>query len=591
LYRNSTDKQENSVDRQRAGVEPYAHRKGYEIVTEYVFDGIPGDEIKKHPDWRRLLKDAGGKWSVLLLDEPSRLSREDPDEFVAEVKLPLKRAGVRVDSVARGMVDWDSIAGDILTIIDAHKSHEEVRTLSRRTLGGMAGRAKDGLLYSWRCPYGLRVARVIDPATGKVIDRKCVFGPEEEVRAIRFIFDAIANRGWSLRHVCRELDARGVKPPVPNGQAYDPGAKWCSRTIRRFLNNRKYVGDLPWNETTRGKYSSWKNGEILQGQKNNRRIVRHDEDDWILVPDLIPPLVDRDTFARAQEAMKMNQKRTSPLKGNPYLFTRTLVCGDCGAFMMGHPEGKGRTKGYICGKYREYGTGACYRNTIREKSLLQSILAVLLDKILDPARLDEIEAEMKRRVESERDTGGIDKLKKQIAGLERNIAQGNRNLTCLPEDRLAGVVATLRALEGEKTGLEARLREVETGESQEKAVLEEARRQLWRLREALEGDDEEAQATVIREVVSKIEVRFTHERTHGKRSPAGKGKMHNRPAGAVLYVRPGLGLSVLRTTPSRCSGRIAKTAILSGRPAGASTRGATPSKRVKVYSSTNPRFS
>src|SRR5262249_32051688 len=147
-------------------------------------DGIPGDEIKRHPDWKRLLKDAGGKWSVLLMDEPSRLSREDPDEFVAEVKLPLKRAGVRADSVTKGLLDWDTIAGHILTVIDTYKAHEEVRDLSRRTLGGVARRAKDGLWYGWRCPYGLRIDRVIDPSNGEVTDRKCVFGPEEEVRAV-----------------------------------------------------------------------------------------------------------------------------------------------------------------------------------------------------------------------------------------------------------------------------------------------------------------------------------------------------------------------------------------------------------------------
>jgi DNA invertase Pin-like site-specific DNA recombinase len=548
LYRNSDDKQENSVDRQRDGVVPYAHRKGYKIVTEYIFDGVPGDEIKRHPDWKRLLKDAGGKWSVLLMDEPSRLSREDPDEFVAEVKLPLKRAGVRADSVTKGLLDWDTIGGHILTLVDTYKAHEEVRDLSRRTLGGVARRAKDGLWFGWRCPYGLRIERVIDSSTGEVTYRKCVFGPEEEVRAVRFIFDAIANRRWSLRRVCRELDARGIKPPISNGRKRRGDERWSTRTIRGFLRNRKYIGDMPWNATHCGKYSRWQNGAVEQSQGTNRKIHRHGEDDWIVVPDLIPPLVDRDTFIRAQVALAENQKRTSPDGGRNYLLTRALVCGDCGAFMTGIADGRDRHKAYICSKYKEYGTDACYRNTIQEKSLLNSILAVLLDTILDPARIDEIEAEMDRRLESERDTGGVNKIKKQIAALDKNIAQGNRNLTCLPEDRLAGVVDTLRALEGERASLQTRLKELETGTSQQKEVLAEARRQLWRLREALEGDDEEAQAAVIREVVSKIEVRFTHHRRAGKR------RTQNRPAGAVLYVRPGLGLSVLTASATRRTG-------------------------------------
>src|SRR5262245_26098937 len=126
LYRNSDDKQENSVDRQRDGVVPYARRKGYDIVAEYTFDGIPGDEIGRHADWKRLMRDAvAGRWSVLVMDEPSRLSREDPDDFIADVKRPLKRAGVRVDTASRGVLDWDSIAGDIMTLVHSHQSRDE----------------------------------------------------------------------------------------------------------------------------------------------------------------------------------------------------------------------------------------------------------------------------------------------------------------------------------------------------------------------------------------------------------------------------------------------------------------------------------
>src|SRR5262249_50865419 len=149
------------------------------------------------------------------------------------------------------------------------------------------------------------------------------------------IFDAIANRGWSLRRVCRELDARGVKPPISNGRPRRGDERWSTRTIRKFLRNRKYIGDMPWNETHCGKYSSWKNGAVEQSQTTNQQKPRHGEDDGIAAPDQTPPLIDRDTFTRAQTALVANQKRTSPGRGHNYLLTRVLVCGDCGAFMTG----------------------------------------------------------------------------------------------------------------------------------------------------------------------------------------------------------------------------------------------------------------
>jgi DNA invertase Pin-like site-specific DNA recombinase len=92
IYRRSDSRQEDSISRQRKAVPDYARRQGYRLVDEYVFDGIPGDEMDNTPEWRRLLADAqAGKWQVLVADEPSRLSRDDYDDFVALVKRPLDR--------------------------------------------------------------------------------------------------------------------------------------------------------------------------------------------------------------------------------------------------------------------------------------------------------------------------------------------------------------------------------------------------------------------------------------------------------------------------------------------------------------------
>jgi hypothetical protein len=425
-----------------------------------------------------------------------------------------------------------------LTVVDTYKAHEEVRDLSRRVLGGIARLAKEGDFFGWRCPYGLRIVRDIDPATGKVLDRRCVFGPEEEVRTIRFIFDAVANRGWSLRRICQELDARGIKPPQRSGRACTGKAKWSRPTIRRFLRNRKYIGDLPWNETHCGKYSRWlggAEGRVEQNGSANHRTVKNDSDDVVLVPDIIPPLIDRELFVRAGLVLEASQKRTSPNGDNMrYLFTHMLTCGDCGAFMRGQTDRRCRNSiSYICSAYQEHGTRACHRNMVCEETLLKAVLSKVLNVVLDPVRLDAIETEMKLQLQAEQSSGEADRLRGKIAALERDIAQGNINLARLPEDRLAGVVATIRGWEGEKTGLETRLKELETGTSQQQVVLDEARRQLWRLREGLEGDDREMQAAVIREVVSKIEVQFASTKNAKK---------------AILYVRPGLGLSCLDTS-------------------------------------------
>jgi DNA invertase Pin-like site-specific DNA recombinase len=554
----STDRQEDSIDRQRDQVTRYAATRGYRLVAEYKDEGIAGDVFDRRPDFQKMLQAAQRQeFDVIVVDEPSRLSRQNPIELIEKVIAPLRRSGIKIDTASKGLLDYESLAGLILLAVHAHKSEDESRDLSRRSLGGIARRALAGTYFGWMAPYGLRIERDVDPVTAKVTARRCTFGPEEEVRTVRFLFDAVANRGWSLRRLCRELEDRGVKPPVGNGRGSNKReGRWNPGTLRKMLTNRKYVGDLPWNETHQGKYSRWlgaKNGEearIEQAPVLNRRSSRNDPADVIVCPDAIPALIDRATFARAGAALALATKHTSPHVGpGGYLFTHLLVCGDCGSFLRGQPF-RGE-KVYLCAKYKEYGGRGCSRNAVLEQRLWQAILGVLQDEILSPERLNAIETEMVRQLEAERSSGEADRLRRQVDALDRDVERGNANLARLPEDRLPGVIAQVRAWEGERAGLLARLHDLENGADESKKILAEARKQLGRLRDALEAGDLEAQATVVREVVSKIEVRFAHEKTSGRRSPTGQGRKLSKPTGAVLYVRPGLGLSCLATSDLR----------------------------------------
>jgi site-specific DNA recombinase len=380
--RKSTDEQEQSIGRQREQVAHYATSRGYQVIHEYVDEGIAGDVFDRRPDFQKMLAAAArGEFDVIVVDEPSRLSRQNPIELIEKVVAPLRRSAVKLDTASKGPLDYESLAGLIMLTVHSHKAEDESRDLSRRSFGGIIKKALAGQWFGAAMPLGLRVVRDIDPATGKVLARRCVFGPEEEVRTVRFIFDAVANRGWSLRRVCRELEARGVKPP-PHGRGCNKQAgQWNAGTVRNMLTNRKYVGDQTYNEVHHGKYCAWKDGKVEQSETVNRRARRNKKTDVIVVPDVIPALIDRDTFARAAAALQRGKGKTTPCQREDcYLFTHMLVCGDCGSFLRGQPD-HGR-KGYICAKYKEYGTAACNRNTVSEAALKQAIVGALENDIL-----------------------------------------------------------------------------------------------------------------------------------------------------------------------------------------------------------------
>src|SRR4051794_8073994 len=94
--RMSTDDQAGSPERQRSLVLPYCQRKGYVVVDVYEDLGMRGWDDAR-PDFQRLMQDAKQKkFDIIVVDEQSRLCRDDPIEFAATVAYPLRGAGVAV---------------------------------------------------------------------------------------------------------------------------------------------------------------------------------------------------------------------------------------------------------------------------------------------------------------------------------------------------------------------------------------------------------------------------------------------------------------------------------------------------------------
>src|SRR5947199_56221 len=104
-YRMSTDKQEDSIDRQRSQVELYAERRGYKIIREYRDEGIAGDEEEKRKGFMRMMRDAQtGQFEVILVDDKDRFGRFDSITQGFYIH-PLRRAGVRLETVAPRAID------------------------------------------------------------------------------------------------------------------------------------------------------------------------------------------------------------------------------------------------------------------------------------------------------------------------------------------------------------------------------------------------------------------------------------------------------------------------------------------------------
>ncbi|MCH8043041.1 MAG: recombinase family protein [Planctomycetes bacterium] len=79
--RMSSDKQEDSPERQQADIDYIPEYKTADLVEQYADHAISGTASGNRPDFQRMMRDADdGRFDVLFCSELSRLTREEPIE-------------------------------------------------------------------------------------------------------------------------------------------------------------------------------------------------------------------------------------------------------------------------------------------------------------------------------------------------------------------------------------------------------------------------------------------------------------------------------------------------------------------------------
>jgi site-specific DNA recombinase len=520
-YRMSTDRQEDSIDRQRSQVAPYADRHGYTITREYKDEGIAGDEEGKRKEFQQLLRDAqGGDFAVILCDDKDRFGRFDSITQGYYVK-PLRDAGVRLESVAQGRVDWHSFAGRITDAVLQEAKKLESQANSRRVITRMLVMAKQGKHLGGKPPYAYRLE------AHALLGKRLVPGDPAHVEAVRLIFRLYGEEGYSLDALSKELFERGITNPRG-------GPAWDKTTLAQLLRNRKYAGDTTWNTGHDGKYSEYLGGTVQSHDAKTRKRAWNDRADWVIVPDTHEPLVSRELYEKVQARLADNKTRTSPLPAkDQYTLTGLVVCGQCGWRMTGTSQGGAR---YVrCEAYHQYGKHVCHANMMKESRLVDCVIGKLEEALKDPGNRRRLleEARRQERAEVEEKPTTARGLERQLADLDQKIAAGMERMALIDKELLADFVASVRGWKAERDRIEADLRQ-HCQKAPAAADVEKTLRavagKLGKLRESLQAADPRQVREVLREMVSKVELFFEQRPKRGKTcSVFKKGVIHVRP--------------------------------------------------------------
>lgn len=405
----STDCQGDSISHQKSLMTEYAIRQNtedeiWEVSEELIYEdeAFSGAKISifERPAMARLIEDAKAKkFDTILFKGISRFAR-DTQEALTILKR-FETLGIRVISYEE---NFDSSKGnsDLLFTINAAVAEEESKKIGVRVSLGNKEKAKKGKFSNSTPPYGY----IRDKATQKLI-----LGDDTEVNAVKLIFDLYVNRNLGSFKIAETLNKQGITT--------SKGNMWSRKTIKDILKNEAYIGNIVHGKT-RYKYL-----QNLEGNGKTIKEIKVDKDDWVIVEDAHPGIIDKVTFEKAQQILK-SRNIGQTFKHVKHPLTGLLKCGKCenGMVCQKRSGSKKDYRYYICKTYHKYGRDVCSQTNINADEIEKIIYEDLLNELI------------KYKQELESNTNDISFSEKSKKDLTRKINSINKKLEKLNQDTI-----------------------------------------------------------------------------------------------------------------------------------------------------------
>jgi len=381
--RYSTDRQDpRSIGDQNRTCEEYARDEGLSVVARFADEALSGTRDDR-PGLERLLRRAKQlPFHHLLIDDSSRLSRDDIDAKTLVFRT-LRALGIVVHEVSSGLRSDDENA-ELLWGVKGLIDAQYIRDLRKKTHRGLKGRALEGFCTGGRT-YGYANVPEPDPPDPEH-PRAVQQVDDDEAKIVRRIFREYAD-GAALSHIASSLNVKGVPAPY-DGPSHDKpaGRGWSAVQVWSMLRNQRYVGRVVWNKR------EWAKDPVTK----RRRPRLRPEKDWVIrdSPDL--RIVPQELW-EAVQARHGSARRGVPLNGKAkkrlYLFSGLLRCGLCGAGMSvvgarRKTNSRGETQRWVsfgCSAHHGKGDAVCpNKKTIGERQVTESVLRGLVDYVQGP---------------------------------------------------------------------------------------------------------------------------------------------------------------------------------------------------------------
>ncbi len=364
--RYSCDNQrEESIEGQLRECREFAARKGMTLVDTYI-DRAMSAKTDNRPQFQKMIRESSkGFFDVVIVWKLDRFARNRYDS--AHYKATLRKNGVKVTSATE--IISEGAEGIILeSVLEGYAEYYSAE-LSEKVIRGMTENALKCQYNGGFVPVGFR------------IDENKHYQLDELVAPlVREAFIMYVN-GKQVKEIVEYLNDNGVissqKKPM------------TKTTVSAVLQNRKYIGEYQYRD--------------------------------IIIPDGIPAVITKELFAMAQARLAKNRYSPSSTKAiERYLLTTKLICGDCGAYMVGESgTSRNLTKYhyYKCSTAKK--TKGCDRKALRKSETEELVLKHTMKYVAK----ENVICEIAHRVISKqaKENTAIPLLYNELADVEKSI--------------------------------------------------------------------------------------------------------------------------------------------------------------------------
>lgn len=344
-----------SIEYQMEECERHITNKGYTLQKVYIDKAKTGRKVAGREEFDQMCRDAkAGKLDIIVVFSLSRSFRNVREalNFCHEMQT---EHDIYIESVIEP-IDMTSPHGKFSStnLFAMHELQSDIT--ANHVKAGMHVGARQGYYLGGYVPFGYDTYGTGEFARGKEKRKYKVHDQESEI--IKKLFELYAD-GFSLTRLqdyCIENRVYGRKGKIMGKQ-----------TISRILHNDFYIGTRRFD---------------IDGYET------------VVVPKLVPAIIDDALWARVQERHAEELSKTQPRRRKRlYELTGKIFCAKCGGHYTGefkrdkrYPDSSAAR--YVCGTKKSHRT--CDGKNIRKDVLDKFVIRSIKQHILDDQALDAI---------------------------------------------------------------------------------------------------------------------------------------------------------------------------------------------------------